>query len=55
MNRIDEAFSKAKETGQGALLPFVCAGSPEVDALTRLLPAMEMVAKCLLRNIHDSS
>jgi len=41
MNRIDEAFSKAKETGQGALLPFVCAGSPEVDALTRLLPAME--------------
>lgn len=41
MNRISEAFAKAKETGQGALLPFVCAGSPEPDALLKLLPAME--------------
>ena len=41
MNRINEAFAKAKETGQGALLPFVCAGSPEPDALVKLLPAME--------------
>ncbi|MCR9077360.1 MAG: tryptophan synthase subunit alpha, partial [bacterium] len=41
MNRISEAFANAKETGQGALLPFVCAGSPEPDALERLLPAMQ--------------
>jgi tryptophan synthase alpha chain len=41
MNRISEAFTKAKESGQGALLPFLCAGSPEPDALLKLLPAME--------------
>ena len=41
MKRIADAFSKAKETGQGALLPFVCAGSPERDSLTKLLPALE--------------
>lgn len=41
MNRISEAFTKAKENGQGALLPFLCAGSPEPEALLKLLPAME--------------
>ncbi|MCA9276834.1 MAG: tryptophan synthase subunit alpha [Phycisphaerales bacterium] len=41
MNRINQAFVNAKETGQGALLPFVCAGSPELEALPRLLPALE--------------
>ncbi len=41
MNRIDAAFSKAKESGQGALLPFVCAGSPRLDALPELLIALQ--------------
>ena len=41
MNRINQAFVNAKESGQGALLPFVCAGSPAVDALPRLLPVLE--------------
>jgi len=41
MNRIDAAFKKAKESGHGALLPFVCAGSPTIDSLTTLLPALE--------------
>lgn len=41
MNRINAAFAKAKESGHGALLPFVCAGSPEPDALLKLLPALQ--------------
>lgn len=41
MNRISDAFTRAKETGQGALLPFVCAGSPEPESLTKLLPALQ--------------
>jgi tryptophan synthase alpha chain len=41
MNRIDAAFHKAKESGHGALLPFVCAGSPTVDSLPQLLVALQ--------------
>lgn len=41
MNRISKAFVDAKERGQGALLPFVCAGSPEPDSLLKLLPVLE--------------
>lgn len=41
MNRIAKAFVDAKEREQGALLPFLCAGSPEPDSLTRLLPVLE--------------
>lgn len=41
MNRITRAFVEAKERGQGALLPFVCGGSPEPEALLKLLPALE--------------
>jgi len=41
MNRIDQAFTNAKESGHPALLPFLCAGSPELDALPKLLPAMQ--------------
>ncbi len=40
MNRVTSAFVNAKESGHGALLPFVCAGSPEIDALPRLLTAL---------------
>lgn len=41
MNRINHAFSKSKESGHAALLPFLCAGSPELDSLPKLLPAMQ--------------
>ena len=41
MNRIEAAFDRAKESGHGALLPFVCAGSPAIDSLTTLLPALQ--------------
>lgn len=41
MNRIAKAFVDAKERGQGALLPFLCAGSPEPEALVKLLPVLE--------------
>ncbi len=41
MNRIDAAFKKSKESGRGALLPFVCAGSPELDSLPQLLIALQ--------------
>ncbi len=41
MNRINAAFADAKESGHPALLPFLCAGSPELDSLPKLLPAMQ--------------
>lgn len=40
MNRIDAAFARLKERGQGGLMPFVCAGAPTADALTEVLPAL---------------
>lgn len=41
MNRIKAAFANAKESGHSALLPFVCAGSPELSALPRVLIALQ--------------
>lgn len=41
MNRIIEAFDQVKESGHPALLPFLCAGSPELDSLVKLLPALQ--------------
>jgi tryptophan synthase alpha chain len=41
MNRITAAFTKSKESNHPALLPFLCAGSPEPDSLPKLLPSME--------------
>jgi len=41
MNRIDRIFADAKEREAPVLLPFVCAGSPTIDALPKLLPALE--------------
>lgn len=41
MNRIETAFADAKESGHPVLLPFLCAGSPELDSLTKLLPAFQ--------------
>lgn len=41
MNRISAAFADCKESEHPALLPFVCAGSPEIDSLPKLLPAMQ--------------
>ncbi len=41
MNRIKAAFAQSKESGHPALLPFLCAGSPELESLPKLLPAMQ--------------
>jgi len=41
MNRIVDIFKRAKETDHSVLLPFVCAGSPTVDSLLTLLPALQ--------------
>ncbi|MFK7758444.1 MAG: tryptophan synthase subunit alpha [Phycisphaerales bacterium] len=41
MNRIDAIFKRAKESNHPVLLPFVCAGSPAVDSLLTLLPALQ--------------
>ena len=41
MNRIDQIFKDAKESNHPVLLPFVCAGSPTVDSLPKLLPALQ--------------
>ena len=41
MNRIIDIFKRAKESNHPVLLPFVCAGSPTVDSLVELLPALE--------------
>tara|TARA_R110000782_G_scaffold20398_5_gene55138 strand:- start:42945 stop:43754 length:810 start_codon:yes stop_codon:yes gene_type:complete len=40
MNRIDAAFEHLKKSGQGGLMPFVCAGAPTLEALTTVLPAL---------------
>ena len=41
MNRIEDIFTRAKESNHPVLLPFVCAGSPTVDSLVELLPALQ--------------
>lgn len=41
MNRIEGSLADTRERGQGALIPYVCAGSPSVDTLPRLLPVLE--------------
>jgi len=41
MNRIVDIFKRAKEANHPVLLPFVCGGSPTVDSLVLLLPALE--------------
>lgn len=42
MNRIVDIFKRAKESNHPVLLPFVCAGSPTIDSLPKLLPALEV-------------
>ena len=51
MNRIIEAFDQVKESGHPALLPFLCAGSPELDSLVKLLPALQA---CMMRSTEES-
>ncbi len=41
MNRIVEIFKRSKESNHPVLLPFVCAGSPTLDSLVSILPALE--------------
>lgn len=48
MNRIEHAFKQSKESGHPILLPFLCAGSPELDSLTTLLPACQMAGASIV-------
>jgi tryptophan synthase alpha chain len=41
MNRIDRIFTELRQTGGKALMPFITAGYPCVEATAALLPAME--------------
>ncbi|MBI5181661.1 MAG: tryptophan synthase subunit alpha [Nitrospirae bacterium] len=40
-NRIDETFQRLKAKGEKALIPFVTAGDPDIDATKRLVIEME--------------
>ncbi|MEO1130397.1 MAG: tryptophan synthase subunit alpha [Planctomycetota bacterium] len=39
-NRIDAIFEKLRADGRKALMPFVCAGYPSIEATTEVLPAL---------------
>ena len=41
MNRIDQIFAERRRTGRPALMPFITAGYPTLDATAALLPALE--------------
>lgn len=41
MNRIETIFRDARAEGKRLLMPFLCAGYPQTDALTRALPAVQ--------------
>lgn len=47
-NRIAAAFARSKESGRGALLPFLCAGYPTPGLLGRLLPAVEQAGASIV-------
>ncbi|PLX79821.1 MAG: tryptophan synthase subunit alpha [Desulfuromonas sp.] len=40
MNRIESTFNKLKDQGRKALVPFVTAGDPSLEATARLIPAL---------------
>jgi tryptophan synthase alpha chain len=39
-NQIDAIFEKLRTDGRKALMPFVCAGYPSIEATTEVLPAL---------------
>lgn len=41
MNRVQKAFESLAQSGRKALMPFVCAGHPGIDALPQLLQGCE--------------
>ncbi|MBI2359510.1 MAG: tryptophan synthase subunit alpha [Deltaproteobacteria bacterium] len=41
MNRIDEKFAALGSQGEAALIPFVTAGDPDIDATLQILGALE--------------
>ena len=41
MSRIDDIFNQLRATGQTALMPFITAGFPSLEATRKTLPAME--------------
>lgn len=40
MNRIESTFTKLSEQGRKALVPFITAGDPSLEATARLIPAL---------------
>lgn len=40
-SRIEEAFKKAKERGEGAFIPFITAGDPDLKTSARIVFALE--------------
>lgn len=40
-NRIHEAFARAKAEGRGALMPYITAGDPNIEATVEILRALE--------------
>jgi tryptophan synthase alpha chain len=48
MNRIDARFAELKDTGRKALVPFVTAGDPSLDALAPVLHALVRAGADLL-------
>ncbi|MEQ8770487.1 MAG: tryptophan synthase subunit alpha [Phycisphaerales bacterium] len=41
MNRVEQAFSDAREQNRGVLIPYLCPFDPSEDTLERLAPALE--------------
>ena len=41
MNRIDQVFAERRRAGRPALMPFITAGYPTLDATAALLPALQ--------------
>ena len=48
MNRIERTFAELEEHGKRGLIPYVCAGAPEPDGLTRLLPALDQAGASVI-------
>ncbi|MFG0304772.1 MAG: tryptophan synthase subunit alpha [Phycisphaerales bacterium JB040] len=47
-NRIETIFREAREQRRRLLMPFLCAGSPTLDALPRLLPGLEQAGASIV-------
>lgn len=41
MSRLEDRFARRRATGQAALIPYIMAGDPSLEATERLVPALE--------------